>query len=547
MKSRDIDLIKSLTPECVNQTSDPDVIYRLLGIIETCITEISDLKQEVQSLRDEVNRLKGEKGKPNIRKNREKPENYSSEENRKSPNTSVSKGRSERNFKLKIHREVVCPVSPEVLPPDAIFKGYTSVIVQDLNIEPDNVKFIVEKYYSPSTGKSYSGSRPDGYEGEYGPGIKSLIFGLKYGSNVSEPAIENFLRNYGVCISRSTISRYLTHNLEFFHEEKNEVTLCGIAMPSKQAISNGEQHYTQVLCNPYYTTFHTIPHKDRLSIIQLLLGDHPLQYLFNDEAFELFRTFKLSSSIISYLEKNCSGLILDKNDLNEHLRQLPTNNKSIDQIHRRIKEATGIAWYHNQTIWPVVSTLLTDDAPQFDHITVNHALCWVHEGRSLKKLNPLNPAFQEILQVKLEEFWEYYHLLTEFKNNLIDENIKGIERIFDEIFDVQTGYQALDERLKAIAKNKNKLLQVLINPEIPLHNNASELAARVQVRKRDVSLHTITREGTKAVDTFLSLKETTRKLGVNFFQYLYDRITKKIQVERLGNIILRKARLPVTN
>jgi hypothetical protein len=34
--------------------------------------------------------------------------------------------------------------------------------------------------------------------------------------------------------------------------------------------------------------------------------------------------------------------------------------------------------------------------------------------------------------------------------------------------------------------------------------------------KKDVSIHTITHEGTKALDTFLSLKETTKKCGVNF-------------------------------
>lgn len=553
MKPDDINLIESLTPERIKQNSDPDLIYHLLGIIETCITEISELKQEVQSLRDEVNHLKGEKGKPTIRKNRGKSEDYSSEEDRKSPKQNEKTGRRERNYKVKIHREELCPISPEILPPDAIFKGYSTVIVQNLQIEPDNVKFLLEKYYSPSTGKTYTASRPHGYEGEYGPGIKSLIIGLKYCCNVSEPAIEEFLKHHGVFISGSTISRYLTQNLELFHEEKKEVTLCGLGstyfqqMDDTGARVNGHQYYTQILCNPFYTSYHTIPHKDRLSIIQILLGDNPLQFLFNEETFELLKTFKLPLAIISYLEKNCSGLLLNEQTLNEYLLKLPTQNKSIDQIHRRIKEASGIAWYHDQTVWPVVFALLTDDASQYDHIAIIHALCWVHAARSLKKLNPLNPAFQEILQVKLDEFWEYYRLLADFKENQIVENIKDIELIFDEIFAVETGYPALDERFKVIVKNKEKLLQVLRNPEIPLHNNASELGARAQVRKRDVSLHTITQEGTDAVDTFLSLRETTKKLGVNFLQYLYDRITKTGQIERLGTLIIQKVGLPMNN
>ena len=546
LKPDDLELIKSLTPDRINQNSDPDVIYRLIGIIETCLTEICELKQEVQSLRDEVNHLKGEKGKPSIRKGRGKPEDYSSEQNRKNPTKPVHKGRSQRNDKVAITREEVCTIPPESLPHDAIFKGYSTVIVQDLKILPDNVQFQVEKFYSPSTGKTYSGSRPDGYEGEYGPGVKSLIIGLKYCCNVSEPAIRAFLKYHGVLISFSTISRYLTKNLESFHDEKNEITQCGLSSTSFQQMDdtgarvNGEQWYTQILCNSHYTSFHTMPHKDRLSIIRLLLGGHKIQFLFNEEAFELLKTFNLSSAIISYLKENCSELTLDEETLNKYVHQLPTRNKSINSIYRRIKEASSIAWYHNQTIYPVISTLLTDDAPQYANITETQALCWIHAGRHLKKLNPLNPAFQEILRIKLDEFWEYYRLLAEYKENQLPGLAKEIETIFDEIFCDKTGYPALDDRLKAVLDNKDKLLQVLINPEIPLHNNESELGARAQVRKRDVSLHTVTIEGTKAVDTFLTLKETTKKLGVNFFEYLFDRITKGGRIKRLGKMIQAK-------
>ena len=41
-------------------------------------------------------------------------------------------------------------------------------------------------------------------------------------------------------------------------------------------------------------------------------------------------------------------------------------------------------------------------------------------------------------------------------------------------------------------------------PELPLHNNAAELAARSQARNRDVSLQTKSEAGTKVKDTFLT-------------------------------------------
>lgn len=547
MNSDDIAYLKTFTPERINQFSEPDVIYRFLGILESALTEINELKQEVQSLRDEVNRLKGEQGKPNIRGKKIKPTDISSEKERAKPNTSPKKGRQSRNHNIKITRQERCRVKPGILPSDAIFKGYTSVIVQDLKIEQDNIEFQIEHYYSPSTGLTYSGERPHGYEGEFGPNVKSLIIGLKYGCNMSEPSIESFLTHHGVFISKSTISRYLTHNLDQFHEEKDEVTYSGLISTQYQQLDdtsarvNGEQWATQILCNPYYTSYHTIPHKDRLSILKLLLGPFELQFEFNESTFELLKELKQSSAIIEYLKNNCNGMVLSENELDKILNNLPTKNKSIETIHRRIKEAAGIAWYHNQDKWPIVEILLTDDAPQFDHLAFNHALCWIHAGRSLKKLNPLTPAYQEMVKEKLDQFWQYYHKLAEYREFPKRKSKQILEKKFDTIFNQKTGYQSLDDKLTAIAKNKEKLLLVLKYPNIPLHNNESERGARAQVRKRDVSLHTITREGTKALDTFLSLKETTKKCGINFFEYLYDRLTKENKVQRIGEVILHKA------
>jgi hypothetical protein len=61
---------------------------------------------------------------------------------------------------------------------------------------------------------------------------------------------------------------------------------------------------------------------------------------------------------------------------------------------------------------------------------------------------------------------------------------------------------------------------VLKHPEIPLYNNDAELGARAQVRKRDVSLHTMTEDGTKANDTFLTIVQTAKKLGVSAYAYI---------------------------
>ena len=65
-----------------------------------------------------------------------------------------------------------------------------------------------------------------------------------------------------------------------------------------------------------------------------------------------------------------------------------------------------------------------------------------------------------------------------------------------------------------------ELLLVLEHPELPLHNNPAELAARTMVRRRHISYGTQTELGTKAWDTFMSLVDTTRKLGISFLNML---------------------------
>jgi hypothetical protein len=83
---------------------------------------------------------------------------------------------------------------------------------------------------------------------------------------------------------------------------------------------------------------------------------------------------------------------------------------------------------------------------------------------------------------------------------------------------------------------------VLDHPEIPLHNNPAELGARTRVRKRKVSFGTRTEEGTKAWDTFMSLSATAKKLGINFYSYLYDRISGVFNIPNLADIISQRAK-----
>ena len=189
----------------------------------------------------------------------------------------------------------------------------------------------------------------------------------------------------------------------------------------------------------------------------------------------------------------------------------------------------------------VVNTLLSDDAPQFSKLTFQHAHCWIHDGRNYKTLRPVVPYYQEKLKTFLDRYWNFYGELSKFRIKLDSEVAEQLDVEFNQLFSTKTGYGKLDERISKTKEKKESLLIVLKMPEIPLHNNAAELAARARVRKRDVSLQTVTEKGTKANDTFMTIVQTTKKLGVSAYDYILDRVSNTFEMPSLAQLIRGKS------
>ncbi len=110
----------------------------------------------------------------------------------------------------------------------------------------------------------------------------------------------------------------------------------------------------------------------------------------------------------------------------------------------------------------------------------------------------------------LKRFSNYYGELLAYRQQPTPIESARLDAAFDTLFTTLTGYNALDERIAKTLGKKADLLLVLKHPELPLHNNSAELAARQRVRKRDVSFGPRTQDGKKAWDTFMSLVATTR-------------------------------------
>ena len=552
-KTPPMDILQTLTDDVINKSLDPQLVRVLVGLIEHLINENNQLKESLQNARDEINRLKGEQGKVKISKSKKGGNtDISSEKERNQNNPPKHRGRGERNDNVEITEHRICRLPKDELPDDVRFTGYEINIVQDIRIVTNNVRLYRESYYSPSLKKTFTAPRPEGFEGEFGPGIRSLILALKGLCNVSEPSIHAILTAFNCYISPATISRLSREDTLSFSEEKTEIIKAGLLSTPYQHIDdtgarvNGALYKTHILCNPFYTAYFTCPHKDRLTILKLLVMNQELHYLFDDTAFALMATLKIPAQIQQYLKESTTPHCMSDADLQPILDLIPTKNKDPQTLYRKIKEAAAISWYQKQDEWPVVQCLVSDDAPQFRHITVEHALCWIHAGRTLKKLTPITPFFKTEVSTVLSEFWDLYHALLDYKESP-DEQRKGyLEERFDALSLRKSEFKPLQSALETIAANKEKLLVVLRFPEIPLHNNPAELGARSQVRKRDVSLHTISKDGTEAVDVLLTLVQTAKKLGVNVYHYIQDSLTER-KMERIHITLLKKAGLPLQN
>ncbi|MDQ2997133.1 MAG: transposase [Chloroflexota bacterium] len=519
------------------------LIVRLLNLIEDLSADLHTAQEKIQRLRDENNRLKGDQGKPDIKPNTPPPAtDHSSERERYQPTKRVKRG---KRATITIDREDVARVDRASLPPDAEFKGYEDVVVQDILIHTDNVLFHKEVFYSPAEQRSYRAVLPRGYSGAFGPGVKALALVLYFGCLMSEAKIRELFVNVGLQIAEGTISNRLIKDHAPFHAEKDAVYRAGLRSSPWQHIDdtstrvNGQNQHCQVVCNPLYTAYHTTAAKDRLTIIDVLCNGQPRRFRLNAEALGYLAHIQVSQITRQHLlhlpwEQDLDAPTLERL-LTDHLPHLG------DQQRKWIVDALAVAAYHAQTEWPIVRLLVCDDAPQFTWVTADLALCWIHEGRHYKKLTPWVAGHRAALDDFLTDFWDFYDDLLVYRARPTREERARLTAAFDTLWATETDYWALNDRIAKTRAKKTALLLVLEHPEIPLHNNPAELGARQRVRKRDVSFGPRTTEGARAWDTFMSLADTTRKLGVSFYHFIHDRVTGANQMPALADIIDEQA------
>lgn len=547
MKRKHVQSILEKIEKQVLHVSDPAsaaVITSLFNLVESLLEQTETQAQQIQVLKDEINHLKGEQGKPDTRKqsrgkNEESDHSSEGERKKREPKKPRKPGGTKKS-KVSVDRTMDLTLDKETVPAGGHSNGIITTVVQDIHFGTDNIAFQRETYYLAETGHYFIAPLPEGYDAEYGPKIKAFVKAAYSAWNMTLKNITTQLTCMGIQITKTTVSRMVLNQNDVFHQEKRDVVRAGLQSTSYQHLDDtsgrecGQNCYVNVLANPYYTAYFTVPKKDRLTVIELLSVDG-LSFMLNQQALTLMEALGLPERYLKEIQPPIAMKRLTRADMDRWLTDLFPNPEKYKRQRKIILEACAITGYQSSPT--AISQLIVDDAPQFKCITPWLGLCWIHEGRHFKKMIPIIPDHTALLETFREQFWDYYQQLLDYKGSPSDKGADVLSKRFDELFSQTTGYEKLDKQITLTLAKKDELLLVLKFPFIPIHNNPAELGTRVQARNRDIHLHTMSEVGTKTKDTLASLSETANKLAVNFYEYVLDRITLKYKMPSLAEVI----------
>ena len=545
-------------PLCLPSAEQTPAVRSLLSVMEQQQTRIGQLQAQVGQLQRvndqqqetllkqqehivaleaEIARLKKLPQKPRIRPStlpkddEDKPDAPKQDGDNATGNPGQSRKRKKN---LSIHETQV--IKPDNLPEGSRLLGYENYTVQDLLIQPYNTCYRLARYLTPD-GERLTGVLPEALQGKhFGATLESYILYQYHQQRVTQPLILQQLTEWGVDISSGQISNILSENKESFHREKDDLLSAGIHNSSYLHVDDtGSRHdgrngYCTHLGNDAFAWFSSTRSKSRINFLELLRGP-VLDYTINTAAIDYMRTQKLPQQPLAAIMHSEARLFTDEEAWKKQLAELQISNKR----HIRIATEGALLGTLIACGFPPDLVIISDDAGQFNVLA--HALCWVHAERVFQRILPLNDDQVKELDWVRSEIWEIYADLKRYKNNPNADLKEAIEVHFDELCQTITSFATLNQALKRLAKNKRELLLVLERPYIPLHNNLSERDIRTYVIKRKISGSTRSENGRRCRDTFTSLIKTCRKQGINFWDYLGDRVRKKNLIPYLPDML----------
>lgn len=507
-------------------------LAELRGLVGTLVAQVerqqadnATLRAENQALRDEVARLKGLPPRPPSRP----PPSGMEKETELGLAASKGSKRSRRRRGAKRDRDAVTAevvLKPATVPAGSRFKGYEDILVRELRLSAEVVRYRRERWLTPS-GETVVAPLPAGIVGGFGPGLRRFVLALHAQGQVTTERLAALLGGVGVEISKRQVVRLLTAPLDDLVAEDRDVLRAGLCTARWVTVDDTSARHarkdgvTTQVGDDRFTAFRTGTSKSREAFLSLLRAGHE-DYAVTDAALEYMRGRGLAGPVVARLAAHPAKHFGDAAAWTAHLAALGMDRLAVTPD--PVKVATeGALWGAIRQHGLLAGTVIvSDDAGQFR--LGEHALCWVHAERLVHELVPANAAQRRAVEITRTLVWWLYADLKAWKQDPCPRRARALRARFDRIFTRQTGYVTLDRLLTRLHRRKAELLRVFQHPSIPLHTNGSENDIRACVTKRKVSGGTMSTAGRTARDALLGLMKTCAKLGVSFYRYLGDRL-----------------------
>jgi Transposase IS66 family len=526
-----------LLPEDIDRLSPSE----LKDLVLTLLVKVAELERTVAAQRDEIARLKGGSGRPNI-----KPSGMERGTEPKPPGSSGDKKRPRGSTRSKLSIDEERIVKLATPPAGARFKGHRSFVVQDLVLRAHVVDLKRERWQT-ADGKIVTAPLPASIDGHFGPQLRRFVLAQYHQGQTTVPRLVLLLREFGIFISKRQVVRLLIEGQDSFRSEAREVLRTGLKSATWITVDDtGARHRAQngfctQIGNDTFTAFVTTGSKSRLNFLSVLRAGYE-DYVVNAEALAYMRERALAAHVIARLKQHCKRTFATEALWTAHLEKLGITALNITPDPVQIA-TEGALWGSIKAHGLLADTVIvSDDAGQFN--VGQHGLCWVHAERLVHKLDTFTDQNRAAQGAVRDDIWQLYDNLKAYREAPSQHAKAARESEFDRIFTLKTGFVTLDRLLARLHANKAELLKVLDRPEIPLHTNGSENDIRCQVTRRKISGGTRSDAGRDCRDAFLGLAKTCAKLGISFWDYLGARLAVPgaLPIAALPQLILARAR-----
>jgi hypothetical protein len=474
--------------------------------------EIIALKKTVQEQRDEINHLKNMPKRPKFRSGGGDPKSRSGKPN----NNNKNKGLSLNNdIALKKIRQELTILAMNV-PEGSRFKGYQEYAVQEFELIPKEIIYRLEVWQTPD-GTVIRAILPKEAQGShFGYQLRALIHHL-YALGMTEPGLFDFLRSSGIEISEGQVHNILMNESVAYNQASEAILTAGIEeAPYIRVDDTGAKHqhknnYCTHIGGKYFAYYKTTPGKSRENFLKILLQGKE-GYIINQAAIWHLFQLGIEDDLLNHFEEYVGKRYETKKGINRLLNALGIRNKKVT---KQCIEACLVGFI-SETILKTGQVLLSDRAGQF--AVFNHAACWVHMERPLRKLKMSTLEAEKELEQVREVIWNLY---DKVKNAACTQTGKEeVHNLYDQLIAMRSSSPGINEVIASFAQYREELLKGLDYPHLPLHNNDSERDIRGVAKRRNISGSTKSEEGKMFRDGLITLKQTCARLGISFIGYL---------------------------